>query len=236
MVSGVGFNTKDLTAEENQIFDEQFPKLVALFTKYSVNGDIQHKITDILMSKKEEFRFLASVAKAEIEPNPGAFEGMTPISGFGFTLIRPDFIVVAAQGRTFDRAVSGLTKDNWYGLYHNGAIGAAYATQSLYLRKEMLLGIAGHHELGNPVIEEIQWEIESRPKSIFNMVEHMRGTDLPMFEYPKVIPLRPAKTYRCQAKFAAVAANVAPMPIGIAFVSAEWMRTTTPTQPSTTAP
>jgi len=234
---GVELEITNFTPEENKIFDAEFSKLVTLYTKLSTTPSGKHAIYDLFLGTKEAFRVIAQAAKREIQPAAGVFNGMRALTGFGWRLIRPDDILPAAQGRTWDKSVSGLTPNDWYGLYHNGAIGDAYNVNPLYLRKEIAIGIVGFMDLNNnAIITQIKWEIDSKELPVYNMEFQMRGTDLPIFRMPKVEYLRPAKQYRCQAKFTKASGDVALVPLGITFVKSDWLRLIEPTQPSTTAP
>jgi len=230
------FNVKAFSERENEVFYSEWPTLVSMFTKY---GGGSHKIADIYNEFSEEIRFFGQLCKNEIQPSPGAFEGMYPKSGFGWTNIRPGYLCPTEQGSgavvTFDTAFSG-TANTWYGLYHHAAIGGAYNADPLFLRKELGAVIIGQIEMMNPLIEEMQWEIEQTKKPILNMLLQMRGTDLQMFKYPKAIMLRPAKEYRSQAKYSAAGGNICPVPLGVAFVASDYMKNTAVTQPDKTAP
>ena len=82
-------------------------------------------------------------------------------SGYGMQLIRPRYIQPTAAGNLFDVALSGLTAGDWYGLFHNGAVGAAYNATPLYLRKEVGLAWIGYMDLGLNLCDAIQLEINN---------------------------------------------------------------------------
>lgn len=230
-------NVDPFTQDELDVFNKEFPELISMYTKYSGNQQDGHAIMDVLWNMKQSILEFGMLCKREIEPAAGEFEGMNPKSGFGFTLIRPDYLFDSTQGRTWDQAVSGLTANNWYTLYSTTAIGGAYtASTNLYLRKELGVCIAGHLELANPLIEEVRWEIDGDIQLVLNMLPQMRATDLKLYAYNELLQLRPSKQFGAQAKFAAVAGNVCPMALGVAFVNKDYMKNTAPTQPAETAP
>jgi len=234
---GVQLEVTEFTDAENKIFDADYEKLIAMYTRYSVNSKDSHIIADAFNDTKEVFRVIAEASKQAIQPSAGVFQGMRAMTGFGMTKIRPGFMLPAAQGYSFDVALAALTKDNWYGLYHNGAIGAAYNATPLYLRKELSIAILGMMELGpNVMADELQFEINGKPLPVYNMLEAMRGTDMQFFRFPSVEYIKPAVQFRSQFKTNAISGNMCLVPVGIAFVTSDFMRQTAPTQPSTTAP
>jgi len=223
------------TPEMNERFDKDFERLIAFYTEYSAPGGA-NIIRGIFESAKEAFRIIGQACKNDITPSPGAFNGVRAQTGYGMTTIRPDYLVPTAQGRTFDTSVSGLTANSWYGLWHNGTIGASYDATPLYLRKELGLGILGVMELSpSPIVEELQLEMNDVPNPVYNLVPAIH-IGLRVARFPTVEYFKPANRYRSQAKFAAASGTTYLVPLGIAFVTAEWLRTTQPTQPSTTAP
>ncbi len=182
------------------------------------------------------FRVLGQAAKYDIQPSAGVFQGQRATTGFGFGMIRPDYLVPTAQGRTYDATFLGAA-NSWNGLYHNGVIGAAWNATPLYLRKELALGVLGLLEMGaDNIIEEMQWEINGKPLPVFDMVRQMVSADLRAFRMPQVEYLKPAIQYRSQAKFAAAAGDTKMAPLGLAFVTSDYLRNTVPTQPSIVAP
>lgn len=235
--SGRSIQVLDFSDEENEVFERDFPKVCNLPTRYSLDREARHMLSDILLKNKDNFKLIAQAAKYALEPSAGQFGGMHAMQDYGMSLIRPDHVCVAAQGRTFDVALAALTKDNWYGYLHNAAIGGAYNATPLYLRKEVMVGIVGFMELGAiPCAEELQFELSGKALPIYNMVSQMRGCDLPIFELAQPLVIKPAQQYRSAFKTAVVAGNMALMPLGLSFATADFMRTQQPTQPSTTAP
>jgi len=223
----------DLGPEGNEIFDDDYEALVSHYTKYTSDPGNLEKI---LMGYKRGMKQLAMKAKLEIQPAAGGFYGMNAMTGFGMQMIRPDHLVPAAQGRTFDANLSGLTANSWYGYLHNGAIGAAYDPTPLYLRKELGVAIAGFVNTGDAIVDELQFEIRGKPLPVWNMLTQMRGADDNIFLLPKVLWLDPAIQYRSQFKINSTGGSMSLIPIGITFARAEWMQGTAITQPSTTAP
>ena len=229
--------TETLSAKEKEAFEEAWPHIIAHYTKYTTDRAGKNLLTLMFEKNKADIMTAAANAKATIDPHPGQFEGADISSGFGMRLIRPDDLVPAAQGRTFDAALSGLTANNWYGYIHNGAIGDAYNSTPLYLRKELAVVILGFLSTGDTIVDEMQWEINSKPLPVWNMLTQMRGTDLKLFEVPtgnEYLP--PAQIYRSQIKVNATSGNLSLIPVGVTFVNAPFARNTTPTQPSTSAP
>jgi len=234
---GVEIELVNFTPEENKRFDLDYPKVTAVYDQNSVRADQKHIIADWFDETIETYRLLAQACKHDIQPSAGMFQGQRATTGFGFRMIRPDDIVPTAQGRTFDATVAGLTANSWYGLYHNGAIGAAYNATALYLRKELGIGMVGTQEMGaDSIIEETQFEINGKPLPVFNCERQFVGSGWRVFRFPQVEYFKPAIQYRSQAKFAAADGATKHVPVGLTFVTSDYDRNTTPTQPSTTAP
>lgn len=253
---GIQLNVSAFTTEEKQRFDSDLDTIANIYTQYSVDPTGRHVIADLFRKFKPQLQLFAEAAKNDLD-NAGVFQGVNATNGFGMTWIRPDFLVPTAQGRTFDYNTGAtgfnLNRDTWYGLYHDGAVGVAYS-DALYLRREVAVAVIGFIGLPQPdavevhaatasvydLIDEVQWEINGKPLPIWNMAPQMRATDLKIYEAPMALYLEPAKQYRCQAKFNG-AGNVAAMwgslwPVGVAFVTADVMRTTQPTQPTNAKP
>lgn len=232
------------TNEERAIFDRDFDFLVQMFVKevarsYAnshLENKIRNVIADVFYEAKEGIAIIGQGCKDDISPTAGTFRGMAAKNGYGMQIIRPEYLVPTAQGALFDTALSGLTAGSWYGLYHNAAIGGAYNATPLYLRKELGIALVGHMDLGLSLVDAVQWEINNDELPIYDMTLATRGGDLPIFGYPVVEYLRPGKQYRSQFKVNATGGNFVPLPLGVAFASADFMRATAPTAPSTTAP
>ena len=234
---GVELDIVEWSSDEHAVYERDFPKMVSMYTKYSTNIEGKHLLGELYTKYKGVFAMLGQAAKNEMDPAAGMFNGMNAMTGYGMTLIRPGYLFPAAQGYTFDRALAALTKDNWYGWAHNAVIGAAYNATPLYHRKELWTAIIGFLELGTvPCAEEFQWEIDAKPLPVWNMVNQMRAMDVPLFEFPQVINLRPALQYRSQFKTGVVAGNMAMAAQGVTFIRAEWLRNTAPTLPTTNPP
>jgi hypothetical protein len=235
---GVQLDIEAFTSDEKETFERDYAKVIAMYTKFCLNKEGKHVIADAFEEAKDAYFLLAQAAKKAILPSAGVFGGMRAMTGFGMRQIRPvDLLENATGGVSFDTAVAGLTKDNWYGWIHHAAIGAAYNATPLYLRKELAVGMLGVLDVsGAPLIEELQLEIGGKPLPVYNMLAQMRGADFPFFRFPVVEYIKPATQYRIQGRFAAVAGNVALIPVGITFVTADFMRQTLPTQPTTAAP
>lgn len=234
---GRQLKVEKFSEEELKVFDRDFSRVSAMYTKYSTDREGRHLVSDLLLKHIDSFRLLAQSAKTKLEPTAGQFGGMNAMQDYGMSIIRPDHMLVAAQGRTWDVALAALTKDGWYGYAHNAAIGGAYNASPLYLRKEVMVGIVGFIEMGAvPCAEELQFELSGKALPVWNMVEQMRASDLPIFELPQILIINPAQQYRSQFKTGVVAGNMALAPVGISFATADFMRSTAPTQPTTTAP
>jgi len=246
---GVELDIEEFTKDESDLFDRDFDKLVACYTKYSINQQGKHVIMDLFMENKDVFKLIGQAAKKAIQPSAGVFQGMRALTGFGMQLIRPSHITPDVQGGaqtpTFDAVTAGALNE-WQGLYHNGAIGSAQTSPGngwnatpLYLRKELAIGIVGVMELdASPKIEEVQFEVNGKPLPVFNMLTQIRGTDMQLFRFPVVEYLKPAVQYRSQAKFGVAAgATTCPVPLGITFVTSDWMRQPlVANRPATVAP
>ena len=234
---GVEMTITVFTPDEMTKFDTDYPKVISHFTQGSVAPDKRHVISDWFDETVEVYKLIGQACKNDISPNAGVFQGMRATTGFGFSMIRPDYLVPIAQGRTYDATVVALVANNWYGLYHNAAIGAAYNAVPLYLRKELGIGIVGMLEIGaDNIIEEMQWEINGKPLPVFDMVRQMVGSDFRAFRYPSVEYLKPAIQYRSQAKFAAAAGDTKMTPLGLVFATSDYLRNTVPVQPTIVAP
>jgi hypothetical protein len=235
---GVELDIEEFTAAEKAIFDHDYASVVAMYTKFTADKEGKHVIADAFEDAKDAYFLVAQATKKAILPAAGIFQGQRALTGFGMRMIRPDDLVSSSfSTRTFDYAVSSLTKDAWYGWIHNAAPGAAFNATPLYSRKEMGIGILGVLDVsGAPLIEEIQFELAGKMFPVYNMVAQMRGADLPFFKFPVVEYIKPATQYRIAAKFAATAGNLALIPMGITFVTADFMRQQAPTIPTTSAP
>ena len=237
---GVELDIEEFTKSEADIFDRDFDKLAAHYTRFSVNKEDKHIIADLLMENKEVFKLIGQAAKKSIQPSAGVFQGMRAMTGFGMSAIRPGYITPDAQGGagtpTFDTIFAGAI-NTFTGLYHNGAIGAAYNATPLYLRKELALGICGLMELdASPKAEEFQFEVNGKPIPVYDGLTQMRGSDMQLFRFPAVEYLKPAVQYRSAVKFGALGTSTL-VPIGVAFVISDWMRQqVVPNRPATTAP
>ena len=220
--------------DELKLLQTDLPTITSVYSKYAPDGI--SAISKIIMEDYATYGVALGLAKDKIS-DAGAFGGALPDDGFGITQIRPDFLVPAAQGRTFYKSVSGLTPNGWYGLWHNGAIGDAYNDNPLYLRKEVLVAISGLLDVsGSGIIEEVQFEINSDKRQIVPMGPQIKGTDFRLVRFPTPVIIPSSTQFRSQAKFTAASGDVELIPIGIAFATSEFMKNTTPTQPTTTKP
>lgn len=263
---GIEMAITNFTPDENAKFNQDYPRLTAVYTRNSVSADKKHVISDWYDESLEVMRLVGQACKNDIQPSAGVFQGMRAQTGFGFGLIRPDYICSNVQGRSFDVALTG-TAASWYGLYHNAAIGAAYNATPIYLRKELGIGWLGLVDYQHDTMaEEVQLEINGKPLPVWTMLHQMGravrpptatayGTnanatdtwnqgpnpDLRVFRFPAVEYLKPAIQYRSQFKLSAAGlANVwgrsCIAAVGIAFVTSDYLRNTVPTQPTLLAP
>lgn len=222
---------REITAEENMMFERDYPRIVAPWSLAS-----KGMLTEHFAKHKDAFKAALSIAKEDID-GAGTFGGINAMTGFGFQPIRPDYLVPTAQGRTFNTTLAGLTANNWYGLYHNNTIGAAYNATPLYMRKEYCVAISGFLDVsGAPLCEEIQMERDGKPSPIWVCNYSFLGGDYAFFELPQVEMIKPRLQYRFQFKTNATGGTHNMLPIGLAFAKADIMRNTAPTQPSTTSP
>lgn len=236
--TGKLMNAKALTPEEVAIFEREYPIIMRPFSSYTkgdANMNMQNAWYD-LPEVKAAVKLACENAKADLQPSAGIFGGMNATSGFGWTPIYADLLVPTAQGRTYETTIA-VTAHNWYGLYHNAAIGAAYNASPLYLRKEVAVMMLGLIELsGNPIAEGFQIELNSQPQAIQHLNYHMLGGDLPMYFFSEPYYLKPSQFYRSHFQSAVAAATFNLQPIGVAFQTAPFMMSTANTQPSVTAP
>lgn len=220
--------------DELNLLKTDLPKVTAVYSKYAPDGI--SAISKIIQEDYPTYGVALALAKEKID-DAGAFGGALPDDGFGIMQIRPDFLVPSAQGRTFYKSVSGLTANSWYGLWHNGAIGDAYNSSPLYLRKEVLVAISGLLDVsGAGIIEEVQLEVNGDERQIVPMGPQIKGTDFRLIRFPTPVIIPSSTQFRSQAKFTAASGDVELIPIGIAFATSEFMKDTAPTQPTTTKP
>jgi hypothetical protein len=224
---GVEMEITAFSPDENKKYDQDYPRLTAVYTKNSVSAEKKHIISDWYDESVEVMRLIGQACKNDIQPSAGVFQGMRAQTGFGFGLIRPDYICSNVQGRTFDMTFpTTQAAKTWYGLYHNAAIGAAYNATALYLRKELGIGWLGLVDYAHDTMaEEVQLEINGKPLPVWTMLHQMGramrpplavayGTnanatdtwnqpvlpDLRVFRFPAVEYLKPAIQYRSQYK------------------------------------
>ena len=98
------------------------------------------------------------------------------------------------------------------------------------------MAICGFVELQNPCADALRWELNGKQLPVWRIEEAMKGGDMRIFEAPQTIYLAPRKQYRSEFKTNVVAGNMNLVPIGVSFVTADFMRTTEPTLPDSTAP
>lgn len=233
---GVEITMSEFTPDEMAVFEKEYDRVTAIYSKYAKDVKGRNVITQMFDEYKGMFAQIGQACKNDID-GAGVFQGMRPTTGFGWRTIRPSDLCVAAQGYSFDVTLTGKTKDNWYGYLQNSTIGGAESTSEIYLRKEVGLGICGFIEVANsPLVEELQFWKNGTPSPVYNMLLQMRASDLKLFQMPTAEYFAPRKSFRSSMKFAATDGDVCLVPIGIAFVRADYMRNQQPTQPSTTAP
>ena len=222
------------TDREIELLKAHLPKITAVFSKYAPDG--QTAIGKIVQEDFPVYATALGLAKKMIE-NAVSFNGAYPTTGFGIQAIRPDYMVPSAQGRTFKKDVTGLTEDEWYGLWHNGAIGDSYNATPLYLRKELEVVISGLLDISaSPIVDEVQFEVNGDTKAVMPVEQQFNGSDLRLYKFAEPMIIPPAITYRSRFKTNAASGTVNLLPVGVAFVKSEFMKNPTPTQPSTTAP
>lgn len=258
------------TKREELLFDLEYPILAQQFTRDMPSylmydrqgGNLQgfqkalHPVTEVYMEPAvvRAIKLIGQSCAELITPNPGQFNGMNATGGYGMQLIRPDYMVPTGQGRSFMVTTSGLTAAGYYGLYHNGAIGAAYNATPLYLRKELGIAWVGLMEVNVDICRalEVGLEIDGKPKPLYNLLpmlandgkEDISGSTgsvgdpggLRAFRFPQVQYLQPSIQYRSQYKTKDTGGFTHLIPLGVAFPTAEFMRATAATQPSTTKP
>lgn len=233
--TGLSIEVERYTAEESKIFDRDIRRIAESFSSY-VPPESRDAISYTFEQDIPTLKLIGQMAKKDIIGG-GVFNGAFATTGHGVQQIRPDYLVPSAQGRTFYASLSGLTADSWYGLWHNGAIGAAYDNDPLYVRKWLEIAITGFLDVSPaPLAEEIQFEINGKPEPIFNMEYQQLGSSARLFHLPKPIVLKPYLQFRSQFKINATGGDFKLLPLGVAFVKAEYMRLTAPEQPDTSSP
>jgi len=230
------YEIRPFTPEELDIFESEWSRMISYYSKYSKRPDGTGSVTDLLEANKENILAAAQSASLKLRPISREFEGLNTSRGYGMRQIRPDDIVPAAQGRTFDAVLSGLTPNSWYGYIHNGAIGDTFDDTPLYPRKELATIIVGFLSVKDPIVDEMQWIINNLPYPVWNMVTQMHAADVNLFELSEPIFLYGGVSYRSQIKVNSDSGNLTLIPIGVTFVLADYNREIEPPQPSTVAP
>jgi hypothetical protein len=263
---GVELQITKFSPDEEKKFYQDYPRLTSVYSKNAVSPDKKHVISDWYDESVEVMKLIGQACKNDIQPSAGVFQGMRAQTGFGFGLIRPDYICGNVQGRSFDIFL-GATAGAWVGLYHNAAIGGAYNATPLYLRKELGIGWLGLVDYQHDTMaEEVQLEINGKPLPVWTMLHQMGravrpplavayGTnanatdtwsqqplpDMRVFRFPAVEYLKPAIQYRSAFKpsatnLANVWGRMCVAAVGIAFVTSDYLRNQSPTQPTYIAP
>lgn len=241
---GVQLAVSAFSDEERQRFLNDYGVLGNMFTRFNYDPAARHAIRDIYDKYRDQFYLFAQAAKNDID-GAGTFQGINATSGFGMRVPRPDDLVPIAQTRTFEGASNGVALA-WSGLWHDGAISAAYGASPLYMRRQVAVAIAGFMEnwpdttTDRSPLEEMQWEVNGKPLPVWNLQHSFGpGGDLKIFEAPQVMYLKPRQSYRSQYKTgnALVGTDFEVLPIGISFVTADVMRmVNTQEQPTNTPP
>jgi len=227
-----------LNTTEDAIFETEWPFIVERCTRYTRDPNARNVLTEVFDNQKTFYKRLCCIAKAEID-QAGSFGGMNPTvkgGGFGWQPIRPDYLVEDTVVKTWFRTTAALTSGNWYGLWHNGDIGAAFNATPLYNRKVYLTAIAAlwdAQETG--LFQSVKFEIENSPQSVFVCRDKILS-DLPIFQLPAVQVIRPRNQYRVQYQAVTAGGNMEIMPLGITFAKKFEMENTAPTGNTTVAP
>ena len=233
--SGMGIEIEKFSGDEEKLFYRDIRRIFESYSNYVAPSD-GTPLSYTLEEDIEALKLIAQMSKKDII-GAGVFNGAFASTGFGVQQIRPDHILPAAQGRTFYVSLASLTPDSWYGLWHNGAIGAAYDPSPLYLRKWLEVGITGFLDVSpTPLVEEIQFEINGKPEPIMNIQYQELASGARLFHLPKAIVLKPYLQYRSQFKVNAASGDFKLLPLGASFVKAEFMRITQPEQPDDNSP
>ena len=240
MMGGKSVEVQELSPAELEIFEREWPILVEMLTAQSRDPMGRNIIRAVFDTEavKQKYLYLTMLAKAEID-RAGVFGGLQPRvngGGFGWQPIRPDYVVPSAQGRTFLTSLSGLTANSWYGLYHNGAIGAAYNATPLYMRDKYQVAIEAIWDVQETALfDSLQFELEGVAQAVISCRPQVMS-DLPIVRLPFTQVLRAGKRYRSAFRVMAASGTFEPLPLGVAWVSADRMETQEPEQNSTTAP
>lgn len=227
-----------LTSDEIAIFERDFPRVVAPWSLAS-----KGMLNEVFARHKQSFIDALQIAKHDLSPG-GAFGGVNATKGFGMTPIRPDYLVPIAQARMFQSNVAGvptalaaLTTNNWYGMWHNAILGAAWNANPLFMRADFCVAICGFLDVsGNPMAEEIQMERDGDLGPIWVPNYSFLGGDYAFFELPRTEFIAPRKQFRFQFKTNAIAGTLNLLPVGVAYVAASTMRSMVPVQPTQNPP
>jgi len=242
MVEGV--QKAELTKEEIEIFEKEWPRLTSLWLKeLNVGRPVLGKTSYHLVNEwfepyKDQFLELCAMAKAQITPSAGKFEGVHARTGFGWRITKIEDITPLAAGTTWR---VNVTTSGWRGHLHNGAIGAACtSTDYLYLRKDVAVGIVGLADFsGACTATDYKYVVNEIPSEVIDLEYSFLG-DLPLYDFGKVIYLRPAVRYNSKAYFSNTGYQEL-RPLGISFIKAEKLtddsvKSTESARPMNTAP
>lgn len=229
--NGQTLNLNLFSGEETAKWEADFPRVIAPLSREG-----KPLLAEAFMRHKKELFILAQAAKNDVD-GAGTFNGLNATVGFGFQPIRPDHIVENTQTKLFTTTLAALTAGLWYGLWHNGATGAAYNATPLYNRKEYAMAILGFMDLSpTTLVEEIQLEKDGKPLPVWRVKETLAGGDFPFYELPYPEYIRPRSQYRSQFRVNAAAGSFTLVPVGLAFPTSTYMRQTAPVGPTIAAP
>jgi len=253
---GPDLTVTDLTADERLLFESQYlrvmqawswempiPKEKAALLPPEAKIDwakqtpkLLQPLEPVFVRHKNELLTGAMAAKYGID-GAGALTGTSGRHGFGMSAIRPDYLLEEMAGRSFTATLSGLKKDEWYGLWHHGPIGGSYNAYPLYMRKEVCVIIIGFMDVGG-MVDELQFEVDGITYATINITRNISGSrgGFPFYELPTPFCILPRRQYRCRMKVNAAAGEFNLIPIGLAFARADFMRNTAPIQPAVYAP
>lgn len=231
-------SAKMWTENELAAFERDYRLIPSAYTKYTINDRQEHIITDYYEYAKYMVAAFGMLCGEQINPDPGQFEGMAATGGYGMRTIRPEDLLGAAQGRTFDYTNAGVGVDVWtQGIIHFAAIGAAL-NLPLYLREFLGVIVLGIMDVGgNPGFDEFQWtDIEGVQYPVQNACQAMHVSDLSFYRFGSPVGLLPAKRYRLQGKTNQANAQGKLIMIGVTFEVYDLLIDQAPTQPTQNRP
>lgn len=208
-----------LNNEENIIFDHEYDELTKVFSD-------QREIWDIFQRHRASVFHSCEVAKKEFK---GDFWGIDAQTGFGWSLIRPEFL----RRRTTD---TGVTRTEWDQFpavpgWADWIVGAA-AGQPIQINEDCMLVLLAHGNY-SPSVKSYaaKYQIGNHiyPIWYFEWGQRLLGSSgLKVWEFPKTMVVTPRTNMYVRLKYSATGLDI-PLIHGIAFAEASYLQTETPT-------